>query len=661
MRSLDGKDAGPRNGIAGWAGEERLVPGGPALDIIWSSRHVLFWQKDDLVQEVFNATTAARPQPGEGARAYANGEFVATGKKRRTTRPRQATITDVKWDGKRVWVAYTVFADPEGGDPQVSSGLAVIEADGHAVRWVGKDEGLPPSDLNMLIHPISEGRVVAIGSFGATERGWCAAIRLGNAAEATTVNVFHTAVTANNDLRSIDAGGHEPNTDMASAFRPTWVAECRPPAPPGAAAAGPRLLLVGRAAALQSWPLVIDLETLKVSVTANPFTHDASQQATQAFAAPDDGFLEVHDASIYRYQLAWSGSRLSGTPVVIVAGDSSIGPFKQLVPAGDYVYLPGNRAAVNPAWIRYNVKAREVERIEPDYLTWRAGPCEAIGFSSRFGLIGWGQGFCRLVAAHDRPGGALKRTLFLGPTGIEARFEPDGGQVVGMAGSAAWTDLPSSEPVHSADLAKPSIPLPPELTGPAPREPTLVEVISQLDIHEPGVDQALSRLAELKPDAFPPEKKNQVSNALVPLVTMNSAKLHAPAMRAFAVWHTPESEPPLLARLQDADTGTRWRALEAIGACKDPVTIPDIVRQLPQDGNAALGCLAAIGPASEPALLSLIAGPASPSAHAGVIDALALVGTSRSVPALQAILYQHPDRQTAEVTRQALEMIQQRK
>ena len=60
LKSLDGNHTGPRNGVAGWAGEEQLLAAGPALDVIWSSRHVLFSQEDNGVREVFNATTAAR-------------------------------------------------------------------------------------------------------------------------------------------------------------------------------------------------------------------------------------------------------------------------------------------------------------------------------------------------------------------------------------------------------------------------------------------------------------------------------------------------------------------------------------------------------------------------------------------------------------------------
>ena len=412
---------------------------------------------------------------------------------------------------------------------------------------------------------------------------------------------------------------------------------------------------MGRAGALRSWPLVIDLDALKVSVTANPFTHTTRARDTQAFAAADDSFLELHNASLYRYQLAWNGSRLSGTPVGIVAGDDSVGPFERLLPAADAVYLIGSRAAVNPAWIRYDLKSGEAERIEPDYLTWREGPCAAIGFSFRLGLIGWGQeGFYRLVTARDRPAGALKRKLSLEPMGIRASFEPDRVQPAAIAGSAPQSDLP--EPIHGGDLAKPDMAVPP---GQA--DLTLDEMINQLDIRKAGLDHALSRLAELRPDAFPPEKKNQVSNALVPLVMMNSSHLHAPVMKAFAVWHSAESEPLLLAKLQSPDMGTRCRALEAIGACRDPATIPDVVRQLPTDGDKALGSLVAIGPASEPALLNILAASKSPNANAGVIDALAMIGTSRSLPALQAILGQHPDRRTAEVTREALETVQQRK
>ena len=671
-RARDRDGPAPPSESTAWPAQEQLLSAGPALDVVWSSRHILFWQQPDLLQEVFNATTAAN----------ADSQPDATGGKRTIIDPPRVHITDVKWDGKRVWVAYTLIAERQVGGPDLSSALAIIDADGKTIQRIGTNDGLPPADQALLIHPISEGRVVAIGSFGDHQRGWCALVTAGVPGGRTQVNVFHQAVAIN----PLSPGAGKVDDDSDSAFRPTWLAECRPGSP-----AGPWLLLVGRAAATQSRPLVIDLASLKVSVSATAFTHDDSQQATQAFAAlnNNDSFLEMHNSSLYRYQLTWDGSRLSGTPALAASGDASAGPFERLLPAGDYVYLFGNRRAPDNSWLRCNLKSKEVERIETDYLVARDGPCTAFGFSSRFGLIGWGQQVCRLVVSRDRPAGALQRKLFLTPMGIKARFEPQDPSA-GTARPASPTDAPEqvrSENSSSAagaltggkppgaarpPVGAPKVPklrtdpapspltLPAEPLKPATPPPTLDDLIGHMNTHDPAKARSLSRLAELNPDTFAPEKKRQTSDALIPLITAGDAGTSQLALRAFAVWHARESEPLLLAALQAPEAAARRHALEAIGLCKDPAIIPDVLRQLAKDPSPTLGCLVAIGPASEPALLALLARSNSPNSNGAVIDALAMIGTSRSVPALRAILDQHPDRQTTEVTRQALEMIQQR-
>ena len=170
-------------------------------------------------------------QPRQRAGESARGELVEPAD--RADANADGAVTDVKWDGKRVWIAYNLFANPQ--HPRSSSGLAVIEADGRTMRWVGKDQGLPPGDQNLLIHPIAEGRVIAVGSFGGGQRGWCAEVTLGDSGSSARVNVFHTAATVNNDLDSIGAGRHEPNIDIDSASAPPGLpnaARRRPPAPP---------------------------------------------------------------------------------------------------------------------------------------------------------------------------------------------------------------------------------------------------------------------------------------------------------------------------------------------------------------------------------------------------------------------------------------------
>jgi HEAT repeat protein len=136
--------------------------------------------------------------------------------------------------------------------------------------------------------------------------------------------------------------------------------------------------------------------------------------------------------------------------------------------------------------------------------------------------------------------------------------------------------------------------------------------------------------------------------------------VYSPALKAFAVWHAPEAVPALLPFVNDRNNFVRATAIEALGSCRDPRAIPDVAARLPKDLDPALGCLIAIGPASEPALLESIHPAMQGVQKRMTIDALALIGTKNSIPPLQAMLGNKPDVETAEIIKNAIEMIEKR-
>ena len=101
-------------------------------------------------------------------------------------------------------------------------------------------------------------------------------------------------------------------------------------------------------------------------------------------------------------------------------------------------------------------------------------------------------------------------------------------------------------------------------------------------------------------------------------------------------------------------------AIEALGICGDPRAVPDVAARLPKNVDAVMGCLIAIGPASEPALLDSIHPSMQPLQERMTIDALALIGTKNSIPLLQSLLEKDADVETAEIIRQAIQMIEKR-
>ena len=190
----------------------RHVRCGDRLDVLWEEGAVLFGREKGVLHEVF-----VDPKPYFG---------------------------DVAWDGRHVWIGTR------------RDGLWLVSPEGKRLTKIGPEQGLPPSDAGIMLHPVDPGKVCAIGSFGPHHRAWCAMVAWSDGA--AKVNVFHTATRV--------LGPSDPK-EMAGAsltFRPAWLHELDPAEP------GKRVLLVGRRAAgigAPARPLEIDLGSLAVSVS----------------------------------------------------------------------------------------------------------------------------------------------------------------------------------------------------------------------------------------------------------------------------------------------------------------------------------------------------------------------------------------------------------
>ena len=155
-----------------------------------------------------------------------------------------AFIGDVKWDGRNIWVGAR------------AGHIRVLTPEGTEVLRVGDRQGLPECDRVLLLYPVEEGKIVAVGCFGIHNRIWAATVELVQGQARVKVFYQGTRVRSRDDPKSDD------KADLAA--WPTWVHGHR------WGKDEPRLLWVGRG----SMPglehpsaLEINLQTLDVRVS----------------------------------------------------------------------------------------------------------------------------------------------------------------------------------------------------------------------------------------------------------------------------------------------------------------------------------------------------------------------------------------------------------
>ena len=91
-------------------------------------------------------------------------------------------------------------------------------------------------------------------------------------------------------------------------------------------------------------------------------------------------------------------AKVSGPP-----GGYYATPLLDILRAPDAVYVPGT-----DGWVGVDMKTWAIEWLPLDAAVYRVGRFDAAGISDRYGPVAWGKEFCRLVAARERPHGAVE-------------------------------------------------------------------------------------------------------------------------------------------------------------------------------------------------------------------------------------------------------------
>jgi hypothetical protein len=194
----------------------RTIKCGDYLDVMWSSKAVLFMKEKGLFEQV-----------------------LAT---------KHPYLSDLEWDGQNIWVSIP------------KEGIWILDTSGQIVAKIGPENGLPPAERGLLLHFIEAGRMFAVGSFGRFGRGWCAVVEFKNTE--ASVNVFHEAkrVPVKTDDKK------EVERDPFVVFKPYWIREGQ--------REGRRTLFIRRCEKKYSrhpliYPLKVDLDTLDVSIASH--------------------------------------------------------------------------------------------------------------------------------------------------------------------------------------------------------------------------------------------------------------------------------------------------------------------------------------------------------------------------------------------------------
>jgi len=276
---------------------------------------------------------------------------------RETVRRNASTFRDVAWDGGSIWAA------TEQGE------IWRVSDDGNVLVKISSEHGLLPSDHGLAIEPVSEGRLIASGSFGPRERGWCADIKCLSGQE-PSVRVFHEATRVAQPSASRESA--EPIADLC--FIPTGMHRFE-----SGDNTGRDVMLVGRK---DRWhPLAVDLNTLEVSVFARRL-RDIKR----------DSLFSSHGNTV---KPSYQGVYFNGLP-----GSSSGNPAHNLCPTkallayltggarkvlqyDDWLYVPGK------IWWRIHPISFESELLTPHRLPRKYLPLHRYDVSAHYGILAW--------------------------------------------------------------------------------------------------------------------------------------------------------------------------------------------------------------------------------------------------------------------------------
>jgi len=226
---------------------------------------------------------------------------------------------DLAWDGERLWAVVNTV------------GLWVMAPDGQLLGSVTRDHGLPEADT-VLLQPLADGSIFAVGSFGEERRAWCAVLQWQAEKKATVKLVYEPR-------RPLSPTEPFENPaillDPAVGFMPTSIA-------PVTNAAGHPALLIGRyhqnchSKYTGKWadlrPLLLDLETFQAEVADVILTSED----------PHHSFLQAGN-DLYLFSRLVE-PRLSGPMKADSAGKAAVQPIPMANPGGpdpdDFIASP---------------------------------------------------------------------------------------------------------------------------------------------------------------------------------------------------------------------------------------------------------------------------------------------------------------------------------
>jgi hypothetical protein len=105
------------------------------------------------------------------------------------------------------------------------------------------------------------------------------------------------------------------------------------------------------------------------------------------------------------------------------------------------------------------------------------------------------------------------------------------------------------------------------------------------------------------------ERRGEVTKQLLLLLDDTDDFFVIDVMHSMARWRTEDTVPALIKKLDHPSFGVRWKTEEILGKIGDPRAAEPLAKHLKEDGIAAAPALRALGPAAEPALISLLAHP----------------------------------------------------
>ncbi|MEN6404886.1 MAG: hypothetical protein ABFC77_00290 [Thermoguttaceae bacterium] len=332
-----------------------VVRCGPTTDVFWCREGVFVMRRPGSMDEVLHAKLSR-------------------------TDLSQA-IQQVVWDGRQLWVS------------KRNGAVWIVSIDGAVLAKVDASSGLPPaSPHGAVLHPLENGRVVALGSFGDPPRAWAATITY--AGDKAAVHIFFEAKNApplGPQLSGRDAidVGFRIGQGSVHAYQPRGVT-------------GRPLLLVQRSCA---FPLQINLETFAVSIFR---FHDARNATHETYWYSRDGVLLEGSSSRIGVRAPqgqpWPNGKL-WRPIPLSNPPAPNPDYDDMKPPQMLRYLFDN--GIHPSVIdcedgyvyyfgqfcyRINPSTWTADRLTSTLLPGSFEHCLNFGISAHYGMTAWAEG-----------------------------------------------------------------------------------------------------------------------------------------------------------------------------------------------------------------------------------------------------------------------------